>query len=606
MDKVFFDIECYKNYFLIMFRDRTTRYINYIQLHNGETTGTIESKRKLKEYMRNITSVGFNSDHYDMVMVSAYLKGYDNTQLKKLSDHIINEQSPNWLTYKKFNLRKVHFDHIDLKEPAPGVMTSLKIYGGRANAPKLQDLPIEPDAIISEKDAKELRSYCVNDLDTTEILFNEIYPDIKLRDKVGDKYGIDLRSKSGAQMAESIFRVYLEAEGIEVTKRKSKVKPFKYTMPDWVNFESDIFNDMKSRIENAVFSINDSGKPILPKEISNVIHWGDLKLKFGIGGIHSQEKKQGIVCPDGYLFSEKDVNSLYPSIIIEQGIYPEHLTSKFLDIYKDIYRDRFYSKDKLGELISTGGCPDEIAHHKLIVDTNKLSLNSSYGKLGSRYSFLYSPELVIQTTITGQLSILMLIEKLTKVGAKITSANTDSVDVLRPIGIEPEIDVACLEWELETGYRLDDTPYLSKYSESVNSYVAVKTKGVKGKGTFASDSLMKSPNRPVCSDAIKSFLSSGNPIRDHILNEKDITRFLTVRNVTGGAVYKGELLGKAVRFYHSTNGDMLTYKNGNKVPTSDNCKPLMDLPDAFPQDVDHDWYINECYSLLDKIGYKGD
>ena len=36
-----------------------------------------------------------------------------------------------------------HFDHIDIM-PLPIGQASLKIYGGRLHAPKLQDLPIEP------------------------------------------------------------------------------------------------------------------------------------------------------------------------------------------------------------------------------------------------------------------------------------------------------------------------------------------------------------------------------------------------------------------------------------------------------------------------------
>ena len=246
----------------------------------------------------------------------------------------------------------------------------------------------------------------------------------------------------------------------------------------------------------------------------------------------------------------------------------------------------------------------DLAYHKLIVDTNKLSLNSSYGKLGSPYSYLYSPELVIQTTLTGQLAILMLIEKLTKLGAVIKSANTDSVDVLRHESIDNEISLACYEWELETGYNLDDTPYLAKHSESVNSYVAITPSGkVKGKGTFANESLMKSPSRQVCVDAVKSHFQIGSDIDGYIKSETNPHKFCTVKRVTGGAMFEGEEVGKMVRFYHSTKGGVLTYKkNCNKVPTSDGCRPMMNLPDTLPDDIDHDWYIKEAYSMLSKLG----
>lgn len=49
----------------------------------------------------------------------------------------------------------------------------------------------------------------------------------------------------------------------------------------------------------------------------------------------------------------------------------------------------------------------------------------------------------------------------------------------------------------------------------------------------------------------------------------------------------------------------MTYiKNGNKVPKSDGCKHLQNLPDAFPSDVDFDWYIAEAEKMLTNLGVK--
>ena len=44
--------------------------------------------------------------------------------------------------------------------------------------------------------------------------------------------------------------------------------------------------------------------------------------------------------------------------------------------------------------------------------------------------FLYSPDLLINTTITGQLTLLMLIEMITLSGGKVKSANTDGIVIL--------------------------------------------------------------------------------------------------------------------------------------------------------------------------------
>lgn len=125
---------------------------------------------------------------------------------------------------------------------------------------------------------------------------------------------------------------------------------------------------------------------------------------------------------------------------------------------------------------------------------------------------------------------------------------------------------------------------------------------VKGKGAYAIGGLMKNPTNNVCVESVIAYLYEGESIEAHIRAEKDATKFLTVRTVTGGAVFQGEEIGKAIRFYHSTEGDVITYKkNGNKVPKSDGCRPMMNLTEI-PSDIDYKWYINEAYSILKDLG----
>ena len=125
----------------------------------------------------------------------------------------------------------------------------------------------------------------------------------------------------------------------------------------------------------------------------------------------------------------------------------------------------------------------------------------------------------------------------------------------------------------------------------------------KGKGAYAKSGLMKNPTNAICTAAVHEYLSTGRDIAETIRACSDVRQFLSVRSVTGGAVWRGEYLGKAVRFYYSTDGDSIHYKkNGNKVPKSDGCRPLMDLPDALPSDLDLDWYIAEADKMLKELG----
>ena len=51
-------------------------------------------------------------------------------------------------------------------------------------------------------------------------------------------------------------------------------------------------------------------------------------------------------------------------------------------------------------------------------------VNGTFGKLGNMFSIIYSPDLLFQVTLTGQLTLLLLIERLELAGVRVVSANT--------------------------------------------------------------------------------------------------------------------------------------------------------------------------------------
>ena len=251
----------------------------------------------------------------------------------------------------------------------------------------------------------------------------------------------------------------------------------------------------------------------------------------------------------------------------------------------------------------------ELSYHKVQADTLKISVNGSFGKLGSKYSALYAPDLLIQTTVTGQLALLMLIERLHLAGIRVISANTDGIVLHHAKAKQPDVDAIMWDWMLDTSYTLERTDYLAIASRDVNNYVAVKLDGsTKGKGCFAPDGLQKNPDQPIIYDAVAAYIANGTPIAKTVTECRDICRFCTVRRVQGGAKWRGQLLGKAVRFYLSTSvasDECIHYAtNSNRVPKSAGAMPLMDLPEQFPGDVDHQAYLVAAEKLLCEVGYR--
>jgi hypothetical protein len=86
----------------------------------------------------------------------------------------------------------------------------------------------------------------------------------------------------------------------------------------------------------------------------------------------------------------------------------------------------------------------------------------------------------------------------------------------------------------------------------VNNYIAVKPDGkIKTKGAYADAGLMKNPTNAVCIDAVAAHITKGTPVEATIRACRDITKFITIRQVTGGAEKDGVYLGKAVRSYYA-------------------------------------------------------
>jgi|TARA_R100001463_G_scaffold15313_3_gene40020 hypothetical protein len=587
------DCEVYPNYFLAAFKNIENQNVVTIE-SKGEDQGlTKEQINKLYSIIIKKTTFGFNSNKYDIPIILFALTGRPCKDIHKLSDRIINENIPGWKSLKDFNLfLPKNMSHFDISEPAPGVRVSLKLYGGRLHSKRLQDLPIEPGTMLTEKEMEDTLTYCINDLDTTIDLYKKIEDRIKLRYEMSNQYGLDLRSKSDAQIAEAVIKSVLSKKMLNKRINRPRIESsttFKYEIPSYIKFDSKELNEALEFIRNHRFELDGKGSIQLPKELKSMkINLGKSTYQLGIGGIHSTEKKQTIIPKPGTILCERDVVSYYPAIILNLGLYPRHLGNKFLEVYKGIVDRRIEAK-KSG--------------NKLINDSLKVVINGSFGKLGSKYSVLYSPDLMMAVTLTGQLALLMLIEKLEQKGINVISANTDGfVSILDKDKYE-DFDDMCFCWEIDTGFELEETRYQALYSRDVNNYLAVTEKGVKGKGIFTINQISKNPTATICVNAAMDYLTKNKPIDETIKSCKDIKEFLTVRSVTGGAVWGDDYLGRVVRWIYSNKGQQISYKkNGNKVPKSDNSRPIMEL-EEFPNDIDYDRYINESKQILEDIGY---
>lgn len=532
---LFFDVELIPSLFLVGFMNEQGVYRKY----------GLEDKSQIKRLLTTRRIIGYNSQNYDLPILEAVIQGVSLEKLNELSNKIISGEKI-W--------PKGKYDHIDLMQIAPGLKISLKLYAGRMHFKTMHELEWTGDVSAIE-------SYNLNDLKITQELYNQVKDKIDLRDSMG--YKTSMISKSDAQIAEYVFREMIPDYSIPIIKPGTV---YKYNPVDWL--------PCPDFVKDSEFIVTDSGSIALPKEMKQTIKIGNTVYKMGIGGLHSQEKNIDYIDVEDW-----DVASFYPSLIMALGLYPEGLGPIFLHHYQQLIDKRLIAK-RVGD--------------KTTNETLKVTINGSFGKLGSKYSCLYSPQLMIQVTITGQLVLLELIRLLEEQGINVVSANTDGIVV------KGDARHVVAGFELLTGFDFECTKYKRYFGINCNNYAAIKyDNSVKTKGSFSKSSLIKNPDNAIIAEAVIQSLLGVNG-ETYIRNCKDITKFLQVRTVKGGGIYNGEYIGKVVRYYHSTisKGNIQYKTNGNKVPKSDGCIPLMDISD-FPNDIDYDYYINEYYSWLE-------
>ena len=138
------------------------------------------------------------------------------------------------------------------------------------------------------------------------------------------------------------------------------------------------------------------------------------------------------IADDEMMIADVDVTGMYPAIAIANRFFPEHLGEGFVSVYEELR--------------------DERTKHKKGTATNailKLAMNGVYGASNEKFSIFFDPKFTMSITLTGQLSLAMLVERL--VGGirrlQIIQVNTDGITCYLPRNSKHHFDQICKWWE---------------------------------------------------------------------------------------------------------------------------------------------------------------
>jgi hypothetical protein len=604
MPSVILDTEVYPGYFLAALKNIETGEVVALERITGPSGQDTELDiTTLSDIMENDLTYGFNSLPFDCVIIAAAIAGLSNADLVAIRDALIVLKEPIWAVERNFKFRvPKRWNHIDLIEVAP-LDASLKIYNGRLHGKRMQDLPYDPNMRLNAEQREQVKDYCINsDIPATELLLNSLAEPLALRNEMSIQYSMDLRSKSDAQIAEAVIKKEVE----KITRREVAKPPveepgeFNYTPPAFIGYSTPYMQDVLRQACAVPIVIDYNGRVSAPGFDAFNIRINKSTYKIGIGGIHSQESCRTLQSTETHTLLDRDVASYYPALIINNDLAPSALGEHFMPIYRGI-RDRRLDAKR--------------AKRKTTAESLKIVINGTFGKLGQPGSILYAPRQMINTTLTGQLALLMAIEEVEAAGIEVVSANTDGFTSMVPHDQREQFNAIMSDWEERTNFETEEVAYRSMHNRDVNNYIAIKDDGShKGKGVFANPwsasppdyrgQLSKNPQTTICIEAVVAYLTHGTPLRTTIEACQDIRQFVTVRKVNGGATWNGQYLGKAIRWYYAARqyAPIHYASNGNRVPKSDGAMPIMELPEALPNDIDYDWYVREAESMLVDIG----
>lgn len=329
---------------------------------------------------------------------------------------------------------------------------------------------------------------------------------------------------------------------------------------------------------------------------------------FGTGGIHMSVENETLHSDEDWVLLDCDVTSMYPSISIANNVYPEHLGLTFCKVYKYLFNERKMYAKGTGQNAAI-----------------KLALNGVYGKSNSEYSPFYDPKYTLTITINGQLSLVMLAEKLIEIGCKIVQCNTDGVTALVPREKESDYYRVCEAWEKVVGLNLEYANYNTMALSDVNNYIAVYDDGkIKSKGRYEVahyEELGWAKNHSsmiVAMVALESIVY-GKDIESLIREHKDPFDFLLRAKVPRSSrlylVYEDgdEVQQQNIcRYYPSKQGGNLVklmpplVEGGDwrrlGITTEYTVETCNDIDDFDWSKLDYDYYINEVNKLVEGVG----
>lgn len=617
---IVFDIEVLKNVFTCTCKNTDTKQITVFEI----SPRRVDIQGLVTFFYENYYFVGYNNIHYDnpilnyiiMLYNKYYFNSYSTRELTesifRMSQLVIDKNS-DFDLWKEYKYAR-NFLSIDLLTMlySKALRVSLKEMQVTMQYKNVEEFVVDWHQDLPEKDIDRLISYNINDVESTEELLYRCKDLLELRIETEKDFGLPCLSLDRVNLGDRLLQLkVMEKTGLNKKQLENMKSPADYVDLEkvifpWIKFESPILQKKLTDMKNQ-HNVSPGRKGYI-----NTFIFGEMKVTIGVGGIHGDNGTCIIKPNEDELLLDSDVNSLYPSLMRMYHLYPPKLKDVLGQIFPQIIDDRL-------EFKRTG--------QKNKNETYKYMLNGVSGKMQDETSWLFSPFTVMQVRINGQLLLLMLAERLLKLGCKLYQINTDGILYKLKKSKYEELQQVLKEWEKLTMLTLETEEFTQFYQLAINDYFGVEPNNkIKKKGFFLTDiELGKGLTPKIIPEAIINYFVHNIPVEDTIKSCKDICKFLQAEK-TGKqwtVEYNEQIQQRINRFYVSNSGYYLwkwklddAGKKSYQIMLKDHGVRLHnkfysdeDLQWKYSQgetfqsiyDIDYQYYINQCIKVIEKL-----
>ncbi len=186
---VFFDLEVYSNLFIVCYKPQ------------GEGKQVVRMRNPtpaMIEPLFSMNLVGFNNRRYDNHILYGAWLGFNNEQLYKLSQRIINDKNPGAMFGEAYNIS--YADIYDFSSKKQG----LKKFQIELGLPH-KEMDIPWDQPVPDDRIQDVEDYCVNDVTSTEAVFVSRQQDFIARQILAMLSGLSINDTTQKHTAKIIF-----------------------------------------------------------------------------------------------------------------------------------------------------------------------------------------------------------------------------------------------------------------------------------------------------------------------------------------------------------------------------------------------------------------